>query len=116
MPYETDAPDVTFDGETVCPGCDVVICAYCQGTGSHCDRVHKPKCPIAACLFFRPHSADDHNALPKPVRNYIHWLATRADPAGDLREIASLKEQREALTVKVGELIAELEQLRRKDG
>jgi len=32
------------------------------------------------------------NALPGPLRKYIHDLATRADPTGDVAEIAMLRE------------------------
>jgi hypothetical protein len=40
----------------------------------------------------------DHiNALPGPLREYIHDLATRADPAGDVAEIAMLKKNNGAL-------------------
>src|SRR5260370_996812 len=38
--------------------------------------------------------APDHiNALPGPLRSYIHDLETRADPAGNVAEIAMLKEK-----------------------
>jgi uncharacterized coiled-coil protein SlyX len=33
------------------------------------------------------------NGLPKPLRDFIHDLQTRADPAGDVQTIASLKDQ-----------------------
>src|SRR5260370_24946660 len=40
----------------------------------------------------------DHiNALPGPLRSYIHDLETRADPAGNVAEIAMLKENNAAL-------------------
>jgi hypothetical protein len=48
------------------------------------------------------------NKLPAWARQYIHDLATRADPAGDLWELASLREQRDALVKKVSELQREL--------
>ena len=37
------------------------------------------------------------NALPAPVRQYIHDLETRCDPAGDVRTIAMLQENVQAL-------------------
>jgi hypothetical protein len=76
-----------------------------------------PEAPADSDIYtnFKP-TTENINALSEPLRNYIHDLETRTDPAGDLREIASLKEQRDALIVKVCELIAELEELRRKDG
>ena len=36
------------------------------------------------------------NALPEPVRRYIRDLETRADPAGDVAELALLKENNRA--------------------
>ncbi len=38
------------------------------------------------------------NALPDPVRRYIHDLETRCDPAGDLRELILTKVENRALT------------------
>ena len=63
-----------------------------------------------ACFHFKP-DPEHINALPLPLRNYIHWLETRCDPTGDLQRIASLTEQRDALVVKVRELEAELKKL-----
>jgi hypothetical protein len=50
--------------------------------------------------------ADHINALPGPLRRYIHVLETRADPAGDVAEIALLKENNAALWARVRELEA----------
>lgn len=44
------------------------------------------------------------NNLPESLRKYIHDLETICDPAGMVQEIASLKEQRDALVVRVKEL------------
>lgn len=48
-------------------------------------------------------TADEINALPEPVRRYIHDLETRCDPAGDLRRLQLLEDEnrqlRAALTV-----------------
>ncbi len=46
------------------------------------------------------------NALPDPVRKYIHDLETRCDPAGDIRELTLLRDQNEALQRKIEELAA----------
>src|ERR1043165_9118171 len=51
------------------------------------------------------------NALPEPVRRYIHDLETRADPAGDVAELALLKENNRALWKRVQELEAEVKHL-----
>jgi hypothetical protein len=53
-------------------------------------------------------SADEINALPEKLRRYIHDLETRCDPAGDIQQIGSLTEQRDALVTRVKELEAEL--------
>ena len=54
------------------------------------------------------------NALPEPVRRYIHDLATGADPAGDTAQIALLKENNAALWKRVQELEGQIAQLRPK--
>jgi hypothetical protein len=48
--------------------------------------------------------ADHINALPGPLRKFIHDLETRADPAGDVAEIAMLKDNNLALWTRVQEL------------
>ncbi len=55
-------------------------------------------------------TAEEINALPEKLRRYIHDLATRSDPAGDIRTIASLTEQRDALVLRVRELESQLNQ------
>jgi hypothetical protein len=52
---------------------------------------------------------DEINALPEPVRRYIHDLETRCDPAGDLRAIADLREQVAGLEATVSTYRRELE-------
>ncbi len=37
------------------------------------------------------------NALPEPLRQYIHDLETRCDPAGDVQRIAFLRQENEGL-------------------
>jgi hypothetical protein len=54
------------------------------------------------------------NALPEPVRRYVHDLATRVDPAGDTAQIALLKENNAALWKRVQELEGQIAQLRPK--
>lgn len=49
-------------------------------------------------------SADEINLLPDTLRDFIHELETCADKAGDIREIAYLTEQRDALVLKLREL------------
>ena len=52
--------------------------------------------------------ADHINALPGPLRKYIHHLETRHDPAGDVAQIALLKENNRALWERVHELEAQV--------
>jgi hypothetical protein len=60
--------------------------------------------------------AEHINALPEPVRRYIRDLETRADPAGDVAELALLKENNMALWKRVQELEAEVNGLRGDPG
>ena len=61
---------------------------------------------LAPISDFKPNSKHI-NALPEPLRKYIHDLETRCDPSGDVQTIASLKDQRDALEAEVAELLAE---------
>jgi hypothetical protein len=76
-----------------------------------------PAAPADSEIYvnFKP-TAENISALSEPLRGYIHDLEARTDQAGNVREIASLQEQRHALIIKICELLAELEELRRKDG
>jgi len=51
-------------------------------------------------------TADNVNALPRPLRVYIHDLETKCDPSGDIQSIASLTDQRDGLVARVKELEA----------
>jgi hypothetical protein len=55
-------------------------------------------------------TAEEINSLPEKLRRHIHDLATRSDPAGDIRTIASVTEQRDALALRVRELESRLKQ------
>lgn len=44
------------------------------------------------------------NALPEPLRRYVHDLETRCDPAGDIARLAVLRDQNRQLQ---GQLVAE---------
>jgi hypothetical protein len=70
--------------------------------------------PIDACLHFKPDSAHI-NALAQALRDDIHDLHTRADPAGDLQEIVDLRGQRDALLIQVEELRAEVARLKARE-
>jgi uncharacterized protein YceH (UPF0502 family) len=61
-------------------------------------------------------TVDEINALPDRFRRYIHDLATRTDKTGDLRTIVQLRQDREALQIRVEELEAEVASLCRKLG
>jgi hypothetical protein len=44
------------------------------------------------------------NALPEPLRRFIHDIETRADPAGDVRDLHVARENAAALAVRVATL------------
>lgn len=41
----------------------------------------------------RPPAPDEINALPEHIRAWIHELEATADPAGDRRELVTLRDQ-----------------------
>lgn len=53
-------------------------------------------------------TSDEINALPERVRKYVHDLVTRYEPAGEVQERWSLREQRDGLVARVRELEAQL--------
>jgi hypothetical protein len=57
--------------------------------------------------------ADRINRLPDWARKYIHDLETRADPSGDIQELADLRDQRDSLVKMVEQLKRENARLRR---
>ena len=54
-------------------------------------------------------TAENVNALPDALRSYIHDLHTRADPAGDVRELIITRDLSYALERQGAELRAALE-------
>jgi hypothetical protein len=56
-------------------------------------------------------TSEEINALPERVRRYIHDLITRCDPADEVQERWSLREQRDGLLVRLHELEAQLASL-----
>lgn len=60
-------------------------------------------------------TSENINALPMPIRSYIHDLETRCDPSGDLNQLALVKDQNQQLQAHVAEcerLIKENEAVR----
>lgn len=51
-------------------------------------------------------TAENINALPDPLRLYIHELETVCDPAGDVRELYRLKEENKMLRLECERLAA----------
>jgi hypothetical protein len=49
-------------------------------------------------------TAENVNALPAPLRRFIHDLETKCDPSGDVRTIWSQREQIDGLVKRVREL------------
>lgn len=56
-----------------------------------------------ASIYPKP---EEISALPEKVRRYIHDLVSRCDKSGDVRTIALLREDRDALAREVEELKA----------
>src|SRR5262249_41462843 len=52
-------------------------------------------------------TAKNINSLPEPIRKYIHYLSTNADPAGTIAEAICQRENADALAKLVLELEAE---------
>jgi|HubBroStandDraft_5_1064220.scaffolds.fasta_scaffold2008989_1 hypothetical protein len=59
-------------------------------------------------------TAEEINALPEKVRQYLHDLVTRCDPGGDVQTIAILREDRDAFQRRVEELEARIAQQERE--
>lgn len=55
---------------------------------------------IEALENFKP-TAEHINALPEPLRAYIHDLETRCDPSGDVRRLTLLKQRTQQLREQV---------------
>lgn len=53
-------------------------------------------------------TADNVNALPMPVRRYIHDLETNADPAGMVAENTLIKDLCRQLDAKIAQLKEQL--------
>jgi hypothetical protein len=51
---------------------------------------------------------DNVNALPKPLRRYIHDLQTDLDPAGLMRENLTLRQENVSLRLECERLAAQL--------
>jgi hypothetical protein len=61
------------------------------------------------------HDFDERiNKLPVWARQYIHHLATQADPQGDIRDLVYLKQERNALIKTIAELKQQVTRLERK--
>jgi hypothetical protein len=54
-------------------------------------------------------TAESINALPMPLRLYIHDLQTSCDPAGTIRENVLLKDENYAMRLKLAELRGDAE-------
>jgi hypothetical protein len=69
-------------------------------------RAAEQACGIEAAERWFPDAAHI-NALPEPIRRYIHDIETRCDPAGDIQTIACLRENVAALTREASDRIRE---------
>jgi len=57
-------------------------------------------------------NAQEINALPLPVREYIHNLEARCDPAGDVQKMACMQEQIDELLFKDSSYFTLLQKLK----
>jgi hypothetical protein len=57
-------------------------------------------------------TAEEINDLPDKFRQYIHDLETRCDKSGDVQTMALLREDRDALQIRIEELEAEVDRLK----
>ena len=52
----------SFDGETYCPECGVLICAYCQGQDAyHHTRDERPAIHAASCSYLESKNKERPN-------------------------------------------------------
>lgn len=51
-------------------------------------------------------TADNINALPEPIRRYVHELEARCDPAGDVAQLVILCDLVKMLEYKIGKMNA----------
>lgn len=70
-------------------------------------RIAHLEAQLKAAQDFVPDSAHI-NALPDPLRRFIHDLETNADPAGTIREAICQRENAMALAIRVNELESQL--------
>ena len=84
--------------------------AEMQGCGRSCAVDSSTLDELAALLAQRAQPREDWtptaaniNALPEPVRKYVHHLASVCDPAGDLRELAIARDTIRSLSALVDE-------------
>jgi hypothetical protein len=77
----------------------------CEGKWVACDACTAIPMKIADNWLPTPENV---NALPGPVRKYIHDLETKADPAGIVAENTLLRDQTKYLDAMIGRLKAEL--------
>ena len=60
--------------------------------------------PTAACI----------NALPEPLRRYIHDLETNCDPAGEVAAITLIRDQNKQLQARIEAVEAENDRLKER--
>jgi hypothetical protein len=99
-----------------CDNCKAVVRYRFGGVDLCCEECHWIVATFHELKGAQPWIPDaDHiNALPDPIRGFIHDLETRADPAGDTETIWSQREQIGGLLQQLSEAKAELEQQRQK--
>ena len=72
------------------------------------------RCREADWIGWLPEPANI-NALPAPVRQYIHDLEARCDPAGEVAELTLIRDQNRMLQARIVQLESRITQMQRKE-
>ena len=59
-------------------------------------------------------TSENINALPAPLRKYIHDLETRADPAGEVAELTLTKDQNAQLQVALNAALKRVQEVEKQ--
>ena len=47
IPMTAPSESESYDGETACKYCGVIVCAYCQGKDYECPNIHAVDCRLS---------------------------------------------------------------------
>lgn len=91
---DKDEPPCPICGNEERTGAGYLLCECPAGQPLSPPDAAKPWLPTPANI----------NALPDPIRDYIHALQTRCDPSSELRELVIARETCKALAQRIAEL------------